>query len=91
MVLTTKHKVLLWVPCVLFIYLALGNFEKTIAGGLIYRVHTSGFVSSILLLAGVILIMRGQHITFFIGILLWVLSISLLISLGSGTLVVIHF
>jgi len=91
MVLTTKHKVLLWVPCVLFTYLALGNFEKTIEGGLIYRVHASGFVSSVLLLAGAILVMKGERIAFSIGILLWTLSISLLISLGSGTLVVIHF
>jgi hypothetical protein len=91
MVLTTKHKVLLWVPCVLFIYLALGNFERAVDGGLAYRVHAGGLVSSILLLTGVILVMKGENVAFTIGIILWALSISLLLFLGGGTLFIIHF
>jgi len=91
MVLTTKHKVLLWVPTVLFMYLALGDFEKTAAGGLMYRIHTPGLISAILLLIGSLFVMKGERFAlFYVGILLWALSIALLLSLGSGTLVIIH-
>jgi len=90
MVVSAKHRVMLWIPSLIFIYLVLGNVEHDKVGDLIYRVNTSGFWCSLLLLVAVLLITRGEKGTVVLGVICWGLAITALLTLGSATLMVIH-
>ena len=90
MLFTAKHKVLLWVPSLIFIYLVLGNLERDKLGEMIYRVYTGGFTSSVLLLAAILLIPRGERFSFYAGIVCWILSVVLLLLINKSTLLILH-
>ncbi len=91
MLFSAKHRVMLWVPCLLFIYLVLGELERNRDGGLAFRVFKGGFVCSLLLCGAALLITHGERRSFYIGIVCWILSILTLLFIDKGTLLVIHF
>lgn len=90
MVISTKHKVTLWVPTILFIYLMLGEFGTDQVGDLVYRVNLRGVVSSVLILSAAILITQGSRTAFVVGIVCWVLALVALF-LEKAPLLVLHF
>jgi hypothetical protein len=90
MLFSAKHRVMLWVPSLIFISLVLGNLERDRFGGLIYRVFTGGFWSSVLLVAAVLMIPRGERVSFYIGVACWILAILVLLMVERSTLLIIH-
>jgi len=90
MLFTAKHRVMLWIPSLIFIYLVLGNLERDKFGELIYRVYTGGMWSSLLLIAAVLMIPRGERVSFYAGLVCWLLSILLLLLIDKSTLLIVH-
>ena len=90
MLFSTKHKVVLWVPTLLFVYLILGSLETDPMGELVYRITLRGLVSSICILGAALFVSRGERGPFMVGIVLWVLALAALL-LEPSTFLVIHF
>jgi hypothetical protein len=90
MVISAKHKVTLWVPTILYVYLMLGEFGTDKLGGLVYRISTRGAVSSVLILSAAVLISHGSRGAFIAGIVCWVLALAALL-LEKSPLLVLHF
>jgi len=90
MVISAKHKITLWVPTVLFVYLMLGDFSTDRMGHLVYQVNLRGVVSSVLILSAALLISHGSRGAFIAGIVCWILSLAALF-LEKTHLVAIHF
>ncbi len=90
MVVSAKHRVMLWVPSLIFIYLVLGEIEHDRFGELVYRVNTAGFWCSLLLFVAMLLITRGERASVTVGVVLWGLAILALLLLGHSTLFVLH-
>jgi len=90
MLFTTKHRVILWVPTLLFIYLILGSLESDGPGELVYRINLRGLVSSVCILSAAMFVSRGERGPFMVGIVLWILALAALL-LEPTTLLVIHF
>jgi hypothetical protein len=90
MLFSAKHRVMLWVPSLIFICLVLGSLERDRFGELIYRVFTGGFWSSVLLFVAVLLIPRGERVSFYLGITCWILAILVLLLVERSTLLIIH-
>jgi hypothetical protein len=89
-ILQTKHKVLLWVPALLYAALILGDWQRDIYGGLIYRIYMRGAISSLLILMAAALITGGTKSAFITGIVCWILGLAAL-ALANTTVAVIHF
>jgi hypothetical protein len=90
MLFSTKHRVILWVPTLLFIYLILGDLETDALGELAYRINLRGLVSSFCILGAALFVSRGEQGPFMVGIVLWILALAALL-LEPSTLLVIHF
>jgi hypothetical protein len=90
MVISAKHKITLWVPTILFVYLMLGEFGTDRMGNLVYQVNLRGVVSSVLILSAALLISHGSRGTFVAGIVCWILALSALF-LEKTHLLAIHF
>ncbi len=91
MVISAKHRLLLWLPCLMFSYLVLGTLEQRGMGGWVYRIRTNGFWCVLFLLTAATLISRGEKASFVLGIVFWLLSLAMLFLLSQSTLIVIHF
>jgi hypothetical protein len=87
----TKHKVFLWIVCLIFVSLVLGKFQTTTDGAEVFRISTNGAASSVLFFVATLLITRSERTTFFIGAVLWILSILALLFMSQKAFVVIHF
>jgi hypothetical protein len=90
MIVTAKHRIMLWIPCLLFIALVLGNLERARGGGMIYRVYSGGFVCSVLLFVAALLISRGERGPVVAGLALWIIAILSLLLTDRSTLLLIH-
>jgi hypothetical protein len=90
MILQPKHKVLLWVPALLYAVLMLGDVQRNIYGELVYRVYLRGAVSSGLIILAAGFISEGSRGSFIAGIICWVLGLAALL-LANRTLLVLHF
>jgi hypothetical protein len=91
MLFSAKHRVMLWVPSLLFIYLVIGTLERSRQGDMVFRVFTGGVLCSVLLFAAALLITRGERTSFYVGVVCWLLSILSLLLVDRSTLIVIHF
>jgi hypothetical protein len=89
-IVSAKHRFVLWVPTLLFVFLILGNFGRDTGGELIFSISTRGMISSVLILTGATLLSHGERQTFVSGIVFWVLALAALL-LGRSTLLVVHF
>ena len=90
MIITTKHRFMLWVPTLLYVWLVLGDFGRSPAGDVIYRISQGGALSSVLILTAAVCLSRGGNVLFITGIVLWILALAALL-LGDTTLLVLHF
>jgi hypothetical protein len=89
-ILQAKHKVLLWVPALLYAVLMLGDVQRNIYGEVVYRVYLRGAVSSGLIILAAGFISEGSRGSFIAGIVCWVLGLAALL-LANRTLLVLHF
>jgi hypothetical protein len=89
-ILQTKHKLMLWVPAVLYAVLMLGDWQRDIYGDLVFRVYLRGAISSGLILLAAGFITEGSRSSFIAGIACWVLGLAALL-LANRTLLVLHF
>jgi hypothetical protein len=89
MVLTTKHKLMLWVPTILYVVLMLGNLDREPAGGFVYRISMRGLVSSCLITAAALLITYGERKAFVAGIVFWLLALAAL-ALRNTAVMIVH-
>lgn len=90
MVISAKHRVTLWVPTILYVYLMLGEFGTDKFGELVYRVNLRGAVSSVLILSAATLITQGGRGTFVAGVICWILALVALL-LEKAPLFALHF
>jgi len=90
MIVSAKHRVLLWVPTLLFSYLILGDLGRDGTGALTYHVSVRGFIASVLIILAATFIHRGERAGFAAGIVLWILALLSLL-LEDSVLMTIHF
>jgi len=90
-IISAKHRVLLWVPCLLFSFLVVGTLKRTPFSDWLFTVHNNGLWSSVLIIAAAALISKGEKGAFFAGIACWVLSLAALFLLSRATVLVVHF
>ncbi len=91
MIITAKHRVLLWIPCLLFVFLVVGTIRRNPFSDWLFAVHKNGLWSSLFIIAAAALISKGQAGAFYAGVVFWILSLAALFFLSSSTLFVIHF
>jgi hypothetical protein len=91
MLFSAKHRVMLWIPCLIFIYLVMGTLERSRQGDMAFRIYTGGFLCSVLIFVAALLITRGERTSFYVGLVCWILSILSLLLIDRSTLIVIHF
>jgi len=89
-ILQTKHKVMLWVPALLYTVLVLGDWQRGIQGDLVYRVYLRGAISAGLIILAAGFISEGKRSSFIAGIVCWLLGLAALL-LANRTLLVLHF
>jgi hypothetical protein len=90
-IISAKHRLLLWAPCLLFAFLVVGTLRRSPFSEWLFTVHKNGMWSSIFIVAAAALISRGEKVAFFMGVLFWILSLASLFFLSRTTLFVLHF
>lgn len=91
MIIGLKHRVMLWTPTLLFVFLVLGDVSRGKEGEWIYRIYSNGFVVSVLILSAALLISRAERGSFIVGVILWVLSLGALFLIDRSVLAILHF
>jgi len=89
MLISTKHRLFLWVPSLMFVALVLGRFDPT-ATGLVYRVMENGCVSSLFLLIADTYLSVNDPKSARTGIIMWILALVALFALKQVPVFVIH-
>ncbi len=91
MIITAQHRVVLWVPSMLFAILVVGTIRRTPFSDWLFVVHKNGLWSSLLIVVAAALISKGGEGTFYAGVVCWILSLAALFLLSPTTLLVLHF
>jgi hypothetical protein len=87
--ISTKHRLFLWVPSFMYIALVLGRFDPT-ATGLVYRVMENGCVSGFFLLIADTFLSVADNKSTRTGIVMWILALVALFALRQVPILVIH-
>jgi hypothetical protein len=89
MLISTKHRLFLWVPSLMFVAMVLGRFEPT-ATGLVFRVMENGCVSSFFLLIADSFLSVAETKSTRTGIIMWILALVALFALKQTPILILH-
>lgn len=90
MIVSLKHRLMLWVPCLAYVLLVIGDFHRGAGGDFVLRTTFRGVVSATLVLFAAACLTSGGRGWFIAGVVLWLLGLAALL-LSNATLVVVHF
>jgi hypothetical protein len=90
MIISLKHRIMLWVPCLAYIVLVVGEVQQRVGGDTVLRVTTRGGASALLVFCAALCLTSGDRGWFITGVIFWVLGLCALL-LGNGTLFVVHW
>ena len=87
---SSKQRIFLWAPSLMFIALVLGRFDRLSQGGLVFHILENGFVSSVFLLTAAGFIAASDAKSFRAGVIMWVLALVALFALKQNIILSIH-